>query len=94
MASGQYRLMLNFHDNFRAATNNNVESVFEVQFLVNDGTNGNNGNAGETLNWPYFSGAPGGGCCGFYQPSFNLVNAYKTDATGLPLLDTRLTTPT
>jgi starch-binding outer membrane protein, SusD/RagB family len=28
------------------------------------------------------------GCCGFFQPSQNLVNAYKTDATGLPLSDT------
>ena len=28
------------------------------------------------------------GCCGFYQPSQNLVNAFKTDANGLPLLDT------
>ena len=87
VASGKYRLV-DFSDNFRAATNNNAESVFEVQFSVNDGTNGNNGNAGETLNWPYFSGAPGGGCCGFCQPSLNLVNAYKTDASGLPLLDT------
>ncbi|MBO9637500.1 RagB/SusD family nutrient uptake outer membrane protein [Siphonobacter aquaeclarae] len=87
VASNQYKLV-DFRDNFRAATNNNAESVFEVQFSVNDGTNGNNGNAGETLNWPYFSGAPGGGCCGFYQPSLNLVNAYKTDANGLPMLDT------
>ncbi|MGV3560462.1 RagB/SusD family nutrient uptake outer membrane protein [Larkinella arboricola] len=85
--SGKYRLV-DYLDNFRAATNNNAESIFEVQFSVNDGTNGNNGNAGETLNWPYFSGAPGGGCCGFYQPSLNLVNAFKTDANGLPLLNT------
>ena len=87
IASGKYRLV-DFLDNHRAATNNNAESIFEIQFSVNDGTNGNNGNTGDELNWPYFSGAPGGGCCGFYQPSLNLVNAYKTDATGLPLLDT------
>lgn len=85
--SGRFRLV-DFHDNFRAATNNNAESVFEVQFSVNDGTNGGNGNAGDELNWPYFSSAPGGGCCGFYQPSHNLVNAFKTDANGLPLFDT------
>ncbi|GAB3643111.1 RagB/SusD family nutrient uptake outer membrane protein [Spirosoma arcticum] len=87
IAGGKYRLV-DFLDNHRAATNNNAESIFEIQFSVNDGTNGNNGNTGDELNWPYFSGAPGGGCCGFYQPSLNLVNAYKTDATGLPLLDT------
>ncbi len=85
--SGRFRLV-DYHDNFKALTNNNAESVFEVQFSVNDGTTGNNGNQGDVLNWPYFSGAPGGGCCGFYVPSQNLVNAFKTDAAGLPLLDT------
>ncbi|MDQ1086432.1 RagB/SusD family nutrient uptake outer membrane protein [Siphonobacter sp. SORGH_AS_1065] len=87
VASGKYRLV-DYHDNYKAATNNNAESIFEVQFSVNDGTNGNNGNAGDELNWPYFSGAPGGGCCGFYLPSSNLVNSFKTDGNGLPMLDT------
>ncbi len=87
VASGKYRLV-DYHDNYKALTNNNAESIFEVQFSVNDGTNGSNGNAGDELNWPYFSGAPGGGCCGFYLPSLNLVNAFKTDANGLPMLDT------
>ena len=89
VASGQYKLMDNYHDNFRAVTNNNAESIFEVQYSVNDGASGGeNGNIGSTLNYPY----GGGGvttCCGFFQPSQNLVNAFKTDAvTGLPLLDT------
>ncbi|GAB3561102.1 RagB/SusD family nutrient uptake outer membrane protein [Spirosoma luteolum] len=84
VASGQYRLMPNYHDNFRAVTNNNAESIFEVQYSVNDGASGGeNGNAGSTLNYPY----GGGGvttCCGFFQPSQNLVNAFKTE-NGLPL---------
>ncbi len=81
------KLVNDYHDNFRSVTNNNAESIFEVQFSVNDGTTGNNGNAGDNLNWPYSSTAPGRGCCGFYQPSQNLVNAFKTDnATGLPLI--------
>jgi len=87
--SGQYRLVDRYHDNFRAVTNNNAESIFEVQYSVNDGApGGENGNIGSTLNYPY----GGGGvttCCGFFQPSQNLVNAFKTDAvTGLPLLET------
>ncbi|GEO05601.1 glycan metabolism protein RagB [Adhaeribacter aerolatus] len=86
--SGQFRLVDRYHDNFRAATNNNPESVFEIQHSVNDGApGGENGNIGATLNYPY----GGGGvttCCGFFQPSQNLVNAFKTDANGLPLLDT------
>lgn len=87
VASGKYSLMTLYHDNFKAVTNNNRESVFEVQYSVNDGASGGeNGNIGATLNYPY----GGGGvttCCGFYQPSQNLVNAFKTDASGLPLLD-------
>jgi starch-binding outer membrane protein, SusD/RagB family len=88
VASNQYRLVDRFHDNFRASSNNNAESIFEVQYSVNDGApGGENGNIGSTLNYPY----GGGGvttCCGFFQPSQNLVNAYKTGADGLPLLDT------
>jgi hypothetical protein len=85
--STQFGLMERYHDNFRAVTNNNRESIFEVQYSVNDGASGGeNGNIGSTLNYPY----GGGGvttCCGFFQPSQNLVNAFKTDAAGLPLLD-------
>lgn len=87
VASNQYKLMDRYHDNFRATTNNNGESIFEIQYSVNDGApGGENGNIGSTLNYPY----GGGGvttCCGFFQPSQNLVNAFKTDANGLPLLD-------
>jgi len=89
VASAQFKLMDNYHDNFRTTTNNNAESIFEIQYSVNDGASGGeNGNIGSTLNYPY----GGGGvttCCGFFQPSQNLVNAFKTDAaTGLPFLDT------
>ncbi|MFT4031575.1 MAG: RagB/SusD family nutrient uptake outer membrane protein [Siphonobacter sp.] len=88
VASNQYQLVDKYHDNFRATTNNNSESIFEIEFSVNDGAaSGENGNVGATLNYPY----GGGGvttCCGFFQPSQNLVNAFKTDANGLPLLDT------
>ena len=80
------KLMTEYHDNFRTVTNNNAESIFEVEFSINDGTTGGNGNKGSTLNWPYTSTSPGRGCCGFYLPSHNLVNAFRTDATGLPLI--------
>lgn len=88
VASGQFKLVDNYHDNFRAVTNNNAESIFEVEYSVNDGApGGENGNIGSTLNYPY----GGGGvttCCGFFQPSQNLVNSFKTGPDGLPLLDT------
>lgn len=83
------KLVANYHDNYKTSGNNNSESIFEVQFSVNDGTNGNNGNAGDNLNWPYSANSPGRGCCGFYLPSQNLVNSFKTSADGLPMIGTK-----
>jgi len=79
--SGTYSLLSEFADNFRIAGDNSIESIFSIQFTADDGQS-YNGNRGGTLNWagPF-------GCCGFYQPSQDLVNAYQTIA-GLPLLDT------
>lgn len=66
---------------------NSIESVFSVQMSVNDGS-GTNGDYGDVLNFPNDGSGPGG-CCGFNNPSINLANAYKTDATtGLPLFTT------
>jgi len=81
-----YGLNESFHDNFRAATKNSRESVFAIQYSVNDGANGQNGGAVDVLNFPY-GGGPGT-CCGFLQPSQSLVNAYRVDDQGLPFLDT------
>ena len=84
--SGQYALNPCFQDNFNAATDNSAESVFAVQFSTNDGDpNADNGNYGTRLGFPH-SGSPFG-CCGFNQPSQDLVNAFKVDASGLPLID-------
>src|SRR5688572_25660947 len=63
---------------------NGPETVLAYQASANDGEpNGNNANYGERLNFPH-SGSPLG-CCGFHQPSQNLVNFYKVDGAGLPL---------
>jgi hypothetical protein len=74
-----------YANNFNPSTKNGPEGVFVVQTSVHDGSSGLNGNAGEVLN--FASGGPAN-CCGFFQPSFSFVNAFKTDANGLPLLDT------
>lgn len=84
--NGGFTLMPSFEQNFMIANRNNAESIFEIQYAVNDGSNGS-GNAGwgDALNYPY---GHTGTCCGFYQPSHSLVASYRTDATtGLPLLD-------
>lgn len=71
-----------FEDNFDAAHRNNSESVFCVEMTTNDGSGGWNSDQGDILN---FAAGPYTGCCGFYQPSYSLGNAYKVDANGLPM---------
>jgi len=85
--SGNYSLMPYFIDNFEIVTNNNDESIFEIQACVNDINESLNAEMGIGLNWPH--GGDIGMCCGFHQPSQNLVNAYKVDpVSGLPLFTT------
>ena len=84
--NGPFALETNYHWVFDVAHNNGPETVLAFQASVNDGNpNGDNGNAPDRLNYPH-SGSPFG-CCGFHQPSQNLVNAFKVDANGLPFLD-------
>jgi starch-binding outer membrane protein, SusD/RagB family len=88
IASGKYSLVDNFHDNFDAAKQNNREMIFAFRASVNDGAGESaNGNWGDRLNYPH-GNAPVTQCCGFHQPSQNLINAFKTDASGLPLFTT------
>ena len=82
-----YSLTPNFHTNFRALTENNSETVFSIQASYGDGAN-TNGNYDNTLNYPHGGSATTekpGACCGFFQPSQNLINSYRTSAAGLPL---------
>ena len=80
----RFELVDCFHDNYTIAGNNNKESIWEYQASVNE-PGYENGNYGDVLNFPY-GGGPGT-CCGFHQPSQNLVNAFQTNGSGLPLLD-------
>ncbi|MEO6284917.1 MAG: RagB/SusD family nutrient uptake outer membrane protein [Dyadobacter sp.] len=83
----KYGLVPKFQDAFKAANDNNAESVFAIQAAANTGSV-NNANPEFDLNWPYNTGPNGpGNCCGFFAPSFELGNSFRTDATGLPLLD-------
>jgi starch-binding outer membrane protein, SusD/RagB family len=86
VASGKYSLQPSFDQVWTGfkAYENGPETIFAYQASANDGEpNGNNANYGERLNFPH-SGSPFG-CCGFHQPSQNLINFFKTDAAGLPL---------
>ena len=53
---------------------------FEVQFSVG----ANICQVTVLLNYPHNTGP--GGCCGFYQPSYELVNSFQVDENGLPYL--------
>lgn len=89
----KYELLPFYKDNFRTATKHGSEAVFTVQMAVNDGSNsGPNGNPMSFQNGTY--GGPGNNGYGWYQPSFDLVDAFQTDEqTGLPLLDNYHETP-
>ncbi|MGB3801526.1 MAG: RagB/SusD family nutrient uptake outer membrane protein [Lewinella sp.] len=86
-ANGQdLALVENYSDLFNAAFDNNSESIFAIQAAAGTGTT-NNANPDFVLNFPHNTGSSGpGGCCGFFQPSFDLVNSYRTE-DGLPILD-------
>lgn len=88
-AAGGYGLEKDIHNNFRPEDlyENGCESLWAIQYSRNDGSTYGN------LNWSYGLITPNipdvtDGGCDFYKPSQNLVNAFRTDADGLPLIDT------
>jgi hypothetical protein len=83
VASGDYALASDYFSNFRSSGENGPEMIFSIQFAA-DGGQSFQGNRGGTLNFPV-GPMTGGLCCGFYQPTQNLANAFQTDANGLPL---------
>ncbi len=74
-----------FQNNFNIGTENGSESIFTVQNVINSDGSGDNANVGDMLSG--FYGTAPVNCCGFSQPSIDLVNSYKVDANGLPYLD-------
>ena len=83
-----YGLEDDMHNNFRPEEEyeNGIESIWAIQYSRNDGSTYGNLNWSYGLIPPNIPGATDGGC-DFYKPSQNLVNAYRTGADGLPLLD-------
>ncbi|GGK12209.1 glycan metabolism protein RagB [Yeosuana aromativorans] len=75
-----------YANNFLDGYDNGPESIWAAQFSINDGTEVGRVSYVTGLNSPHGTGLYG--CCGFHLASQNMVNAFKTDANGLPLLDT------
>lgn len=83
--SGQYSLYTNFGDLSKIDHNNGSESVFALQCsTANDNAHINWSNL---LNCTYSDGNLYGTGDDFFYGSQNLVNAFRTDANGLPYLD-------
>ncbi len=87
--AGGFGLEEDFHNNFRPESQyeNGKESIWAMQYSMNDGTKYGNLNWSYGLIVPNIPGVTDGGC-DFYKPSQNLVNAFRTDADGHPYFDT------
>lgn len=83
--SGLYQLQSDYFANFRSDGENGSEMIFSIQFTT-DSQQSQRGRIGSTLNYP-IGPMTGGMCCGFYQPTQNLANAFQTNENGLPKID-------
>jgi hypothetical protein len=83
--SGKYSLTPDYAMNFLYEYEFNNEAIFAIQRSIEDGSPDGRGSWSGALNYPQ---DPAWGCCGFHVPTQNFVNAFKTDANGLPLFDT------
>ncbi|MBR2149922.1 MAG: RagB/SusD family nutrient uptake outer membrane protein [Prevotella sp.] len=84
-----YGLEPDLHSNFRPEEQyeNGRESIWAIQYSKNDGTVYGNLNFSNRLIVPCIPKVHDSGC-DFYKPSHNLVNAYRTNSDGLPMLET------
>lgn len=90
--AGPYRLVDDIEKLYSTPGYGNQENVFAIQYSINDGSEFGNLDFGNLLNspdspsddinHPYLNGDD------FDKPSQNVVNAFKVDGSGLPLLDT------
>lgn len=83
--SGQYQLYPNFLDMSKIEFNNKYESIMAIQFST--ANNNANINWCNLLNTTYSEGNLYGNGDDFFLASQNLVNAYRTNADGLPYLN-------
>lgn len=74
-----------FLNNFDVNTENGPETIFAAQHAINPNGGGDNANVGDMLGGLY--GSAPANCCGFFNPSFDLVNSFRVTANGLPMLD-------
>ena len=88
---GKYSLLDDFQKLDMIAYENAQESIWAIQYSMNDGAvlSGVLSTSAGHVNFSQLLNTPKGPYSGddFFKSSQDLVNAYKTDANGLPLLD-------
>ena len=73
------QLVTDFADNFLCETENNSESIWAIQYSANN----DESPIGRNNSWLVYPINNEYGCCGFLQPSVNMMNSYKT-VNGVP----------
>jgi len=81
--SGMYSLVDNYNDNFDMSTENNEESIFEIQAA----TSGSNYSSLLVAGPSMHQSGPAGLGWGFFQPSQSLFEAFQVSEDGLPVLE-------
>ncbi|MBS3772259.1 MAG: RagB/SusD family nutrient uptake outer membrane protein [Bacteroidales bacterium] len=90
ISSNEFSLVDNYYDNYHSETENNDESIFEIQVsgtAEDQGWWGVNANTLDLTGAVFHQAGPAGVGWGFYQPSQNLFEAFQTTEDGLPVLD-------
>ncbi|MGC3947796.1 MAG: RagB/SusD family nutrient uptake outer membrane protein [Chryseolinea sp.] len=86
ISQGGRSLAPDFAELFLCGFDNGPESIFAVQYSQDDGTQ--NGKI-QLATGVCYNMASQYGCCDFLNPSYTMLNAFKTDLTsGLPMFDT------
>ncbi len=81
--AGKDIVSMPYWNNFDVTKENGPEAVMVSKHAINSNGAADNSNVGDMLSGLY--GTSPVGCCGFYQPTVDLVNAFQVDANGLPL---------
>lgn len=86
--NGGFQLAPDYNDNYHTDTENNVESIFEIQVSTTSGDLGAlNANMLGIVRPALWRAPPGPAGWGFFQPSQDLFEAFQTTPEGLPILD-------
>lgn len=86
--NGGFELATDYNDNYNSKTENNIESIFEIQVSTTAEDKGAlNANLLGIPKAAFLYNTPGPTGWGFFQPSKDLFEAFQTTSEGLPILN-------